>query len=92
MRTAHLGPSPGEKRFAAFLEGLAEAAGHLDRERPLKDYCRGLLLPCERKSIEPMAARLHPDGVQAVRQLMHHLVAKAPWSDANLRAPAQRQV
>ncbi|MEJ5369466.1 MAG: transposase, partial [Bryobacteraceae bacterium] len=40
---------------------MARAAGHRDREAPLKDYCRGLLLPGERKSIEPMAARLHPD-------------------------------
>ena len=28
-----------------------------------------------------MAARLDPDGVQAMRQSLHHLVAKAPWSD-----------
>ncbi|MGQ9635856.1 MAG: IS701 family transposase, partial [Bryobacteraceae bacterium] len=92
MRTAHPGPSPQEKRFAAYLEGLAKAAGHLDREQPLKDYCRGLLLPVERKSVEPMAARLHPDRVQAARQSMHHLVAKAPWSDTSLLAAVQRQV
>ncbi|MGQ9635963.1 MAG: transposase, partial [Bryobacteraceae bacterium] len=33
----------------------------VDREQPLKDYCRGLLVPGERKSVEPMAARLHPE-------------------------------
>jgi len=33
------------------------AAGHEDRRTPLKNYCKGLLLPGERKSIEPMAAR-----------------------------------
>jgi SRSO17 transposase len=47
----------------------------------LKNYCKGLLLPGERKSIEPMAARLDPDHVQPMRQSLHHLVAKAPWSD-----------
>lgn len=75
------GPSPQEKRLAAYLDGLAHAAGHADRHEPLKDYCKGLLLPGERKSIEPMAARLHPDRVQAARQSLHHLVAQAPWSD-----------
>ncbi len=43
-------PSPQEKRFAAYVEGLARAAGHRDRETPPKDYCRGLLLPGARKS------------------------------------------
>jgi SRSO17 transposase len=38
-------------------------------------------LPGERKSIEPMAARLDPENVQPMRQSLHHLVAKAPWSD-----------
>ncbi len=66
------------------MEGLATAAGHLDRQEPLKSYCKGLLLPGERKSIEPMAARLAPENVQSMRQSLHHLVAKAPWSDEGL--------
>jgi len=77
-------PGPHEKRFAAYIEGLAIAAGHEDRHTPLKDYCKGLLLPGERKSIEPMAAQLNPRNVQATRQSLHHLVAKAPWSDQSL--------
>ena len=48
------------------------------------NYCKGLLLPGERKSIEPMAARLDSKNVQPVRQSLHHLVAKAPWSDETL--------
>ena len=63
------------------MDGLASAAGHEDRHAPLKDYCKGLLLPGERKSIEPMAARLDPHHTQRTRQSLHHLVAKAPWSD-----------
>jgi SRSO17 transposase len=66
------------------MEGLATAAGHQDRQEPLKSYCKGLLLPGERKSIEPMAARLAPENVQRTRQSLHHLVAKAPWSDERL--------
>ena len=74
-------PGPQEKRFAAYIEGLANAAGHEDRHAPLKNYCKGLLLPGERKSIEPMAARLDADNTQPMRQSLHHLVAKAPWQD-----------
>jgi len=31
-----------------------------------------------------MAGRLDPEHIQAMRQSLHHLVAKAPWSDAVL--------
>ena len=81
MGTHLSAPGPQERRFAAYIEGLANAAGHEDRQVPLKNYCKGLLLPGERKSIEPMAARLAADNTQAMRQSLHHLVAKAPWSD-----------
>jgi SRSO17 transposase len=40
-----------------------------------------LVLPGERKSVEPMAARLAPDKVRRMHQSLHHLVADAPWSD-----------
>jgi SRSO17 transposase len=66
------------------MKGLAKAAGHADRETPLKNYCAGLLLPGERKSVEPMSARLAPDNVQRMHQSLHHLVADAPWSDEEL--------
>lgn len=56
-------------------------AGHADRISPLKAYCTGLLLPGERKSVEPMAARLAPDRVRQMHQSLHHLVADAPWDD-----------
>jgi SRSO17 transposase len=74
-------PGPQEQRFAAYIEGLAEAAGHADRHAPLKNYCMGLLLPGERKSVEPMAARLAGDNVRRMHQSLHHVVADAPWSD-----------
>ncbi len=66
------------------MDGLAKAAGHADRETPLKAYCAGLLLPGERKSVEPMAARLAPDNVRRMHQSLHHVVADAPWSDGAL--------
>jgi SRSO17 transposase len=74
------------------MDGLATAAGHEDRHAPLKNYCKGLLLSGERKSIEPMAARLDPAKVQPMRQSLHHLVAKAPWSDEALLEQVGSQV
>lgn len=81
MSADFLAPGAQQKRLAAYLDGLARAAGHADREEPLKAYCTGLLLPGERKSVEPMAARLAPDNVRRTHQSLHHLVADAPWSD-----------
>ena len=74
------------------MEGLAQAAGHQDRQEPLKNYCKGLLLSGERKSVEPMAARLDPVHTQPMRQSLHHLVAKAPWSDEALLEQVRNQV
>jgi SRSO17 transposase len=74
------------------MDGLATAAGHEDRRAPLKSYCKGLLIPGERKSIEPMAARLDPTSVQPMRQSLHHLVAKAPWSDDAMLEQVRDQV
>lgn len=74
------------------MDGLANAAGHADRHTPLKNYCKGLLLPGERKSVEPMAARLAPDNVRSMHQSLHHLVADAPWNDEGMLAEVRRQV
>ena len=45
-----------EARFAAYVEALGAVLGHADRQEPMRDYCLGLLMPIERKSVEPMAA------------------------------------
>ncbi|HZD33490.1 MAG TPA: IS701 family transposase [Candidatus Angelobacter sp.] len=66
------------------MDGLAQAAGHADRSEPLRSYCKGLLLPGERKSVEPMAARLAPENVRRMHQSLHHLVADASWKDQKL--------
>lgn len=77
--------SPSE-RFESYTSVLMQAVGHADRAEPLRLYCAGLLLPGERKSVEPMAARLAPGDVRSVHQRMHHLVADSPWSDRRLLA------
>src|SRR3989441_5574184 len=70
------------QRFAAYVERLATALGHRDRHEPLRAYVTGLCLPGERKSIEPMAARVDPRHVPARHQSMHHFIADAPWDAA----------
>ena len=85
-------PGPQQRRFAAYIDGLANAAGHADRHTPLKNYCKGLLLPGERKSVEPMAARLAPNDVRRMHQSLHHLVADAPWNDEEMLAEVRRYV
>ena len=70
-----------QSRFEAFVERLRAAVGHADRDEPLRAYCMGLMLPGDRKSVEPMAARIDPQRVGALHQAMHHFVANAPWSE-----------
>src|SRR3974377_326320 len=70
-----------QRRLAAYLDTLAGTPRHADRAVPFKAYCTGLLLPGERKSVEPMAARLAPDNVRRMHQSLHHFVADAPWDD-----------
>jgi SRSO17 transposase len=81
-----------ESRFEAYVQALAASLGHADRAAPFRSYCAGLLLPGERKSVEPMAARLEPSRVQAAHQSLHHLVAKADWSDDATLAVVRQQV
>ncbi len=71
-----------ETRFKRYVAEIATAVGHADRRQPLEAYLTGLLLPGERKSVEPMAALIDPRHVGARHQSMHHFVATADWDDA----------
>jgi SRSO17 transposase len=73
-----------QARFASYVEALVEVIGHADRAEPLNDYCVGLLMPGERKSVEPMAAIVAPARVSAKHQSLLHLVGQAPWSDESV--------
>ena len=81
-----------ESRFTAYVEALSRTLGHADRAAPFRSYCAGLLLPGDRKSVEPMAARVQPGRVQAAHQSLHHLVAKADWSDEVMLTTVRQQV
>lgn len=81
-----------EARFASYVEALAGVIGHADRVEPLTDYCSGLLLPVERKSVEPMAAVMRPDRVSAKHQSLLHFVGEGGWSDDALLACVRERV
>jgi SRSO17 transposase len=81
-----------EERFSDYIERLGDVLGHADRRAPLRAYATGLLLPGERKSVEPMAARVAPLRVGAAHQSLHHFVAKAAWDDAALLAAVRAYV
>ncbi len=90
MNLKHGGDS--EARFATYVEGLAGVIGHADRTGPLRDYCTGLMLPGERKSVEPMAARIAPDRTAAQHQSLLHFVGVASWSDEKVLAKVREMV
>jgi SRSO17 transposase len=65
-----------ESRLLHFLEDLLEPMGRSERRHWAQVYIQGLLLDGERKSIEPLAARVAGADVQALRQL----VGQSPWT------------
>ena len=81
-----------EGEFAQYVSTLSETLAHADRVGPMHDYCRGLMLSGDRKSVEPMAALVAPQRAGAKHQSMHHFVAKAEWSDAALLAAVRQEV
>jgi SRSO17 transposase len=81
-----------EARFAEYVDCLAAVLGREDRVLPLKDYCTGLLMPGERKSVEPMAAVVAPAHVSAKHQSLLHLVGQAAWSDEAVLAKVRELV
>lgn len=81
-----------EAAFSAYVDRLAQVIGHADRVDPLRDYCLGLLMPLERKSVEPMAAVTAPARAAAKHQSLLHFVGQAPWSDEALMAQIRDHV
>jgi SRSO17 transposase len=81
-----------DRRFERYAEVMVKALGHASRRQPASWYLRGLMLPGERKSVEPMAARVHPQDVRSAHQRMHHLVADAQWRDTDLLSAVAGEV
>ena len=87
--------SPSEasrRRFEAYIAELVSVINHADRATPLHDYCAGLLLPGERKSVEPIAALTAPARTAPKHQSLLHFVANAAWSDSAVLAKVRQIV
>ena len=78
--------------FTRYLEHVGDCLGRAERKLGLKDYCRALMLPLKRKSVEPLAAAIDPYHVQALHQSLHHFVAASPWSDEDVLSAVQSWV
>jgi SRSO17 transposase len=74
-----------ERRFQEYVEDLGAVVGNDARRRGLSDYMTGLLLPGERKSMEPIAERLESGNVSRRHQAIQHFVSEASWKDGPVR-------
>src|SRR5713101_526704 len=81
-----------ESRFTRYVEGLVSVVGHADRAVPLHDYCLGLVMPGERKSVEPMAAITAPGRTAAQHQSLLHFVGQGGWSDNDVLGKVREMV
>jgi SRSO17 transposase len=81
-----------EARFVSYVDALGSVIGRANRNGPLRDYCTGLMLPGERKSVEPMAARTAPANVSAQHQSLLHFVGAGGWSDEKMLAKVSELV
>ena len=70
-----------DSRLANFLQELTEPMGRSERRHWARVYLEGLLLDGERKSVEPMAARIPGADVQALRQFL----SQSPWEVAEVQ-------
>lgn len=70
-----------DERYQNYVSKLAEQVGRANRSGQLGDYCAGLLMPLERKSVEPIAAVTEPARCAAKHQSLLHFVGQSPWSD-----------
>jgi len=71
-------------RLAAFADQMAASLGHADRRTPCIDYLHGLLLPGDRKSMEPIAARIDDRRTVAKHQSLQHFITDSPWDEHRL--------
>lgn len=81
-----------QRRFDEYIGVLAAAMGHADRLAPLHHYCTGLILPGQRKSVEPMAAITSPGRLKAQHNSLLHFVGNSPWDDADILAAVRGYV
>jgi len=73
--------------FPEFLEPLVAELGRSERREGATLYVQGLLMPGERKSVEPMAQRLGTDS-----QKLQQFIADSPWDEQEVWRAIRREV
>jgi SRSO17 transposase len=83
-----------DRALRDYVEAMVADMGRPERRRAMGWYVTGLLLDGERKSIEPMAARLvdSPTEIEAMRQRLQQCVTISSWSDEELYARLARKL
>lgn len=91
LRMADLGAA-AEARLEVFLDGMGKVLGRKERRASFAAYFIGLLSEAERKSVEPLAARMceEPEEMDAAHQRLLHFVTDSAWSDEDVRRAASR--
>lgn len=79
-----------ECRLADFMDNVGSALGSRPQRKRFAQYALGLLLPGERKSMEPMAARIDPEHAMARFKTFQHFIACSTWDDLAVRQAAYR--
>src|ERR1700721_2900397 len=74
--------SKWEDELARWLKPFLARLGHKARRGMCRLYVSGLMAPGDRKSVQPMAARLAPGEYDQ----LHHFIADGVWDAAPLEA------
>lgn len=77
-----------EKRLDGWLSPFLDALGDRRRRRWAPLYIMGLLLPGDRKSMQPISGRVAPDDVEQI----HNFVATSCWNPAPVEEVLCRKV
>jgi SRSO17 transposase len=83
-----------DRELREYVDSMVADMGRPERLRSMSWYVTGLLLDGDRKSIEPMAARLVDDSgeIQAMRQRLQECVTISAWSDDELLGRLARKL
>lgn len=75
-----------DRELRKYIDNLTDGMGRPERREAMGLYLTGLLLDGERKSIEPMAARLvdKSDEIEAMRQRLQQCVSVSTWAEAEV--------
>lgn len=75
-------------RTGDFMKHLGAALKSAPQRKRFAEYAIGLLLPGERKSMEPIAARLDPEHTMARFKTLQRFVGCSEWDDHAVRHAA----